>query len=448
MDRSTEIFEKMPIRKAVWTLCLPNILSMLTSILYNLVDIYFVGRTGDPNQVAAVSLCAPIFTILMGIGNIFGIGGGTYLSRTLGEGRRDRVKKITSFSFWTSVVIGILAAVIMVVSMTPLLKVLGTSAGTETYCRQYLMWIGLGSPVVILSFTLSNLIRSEGGAKETMVGTMMGTITNIILDPIMIFGLRMGVVGAAAATVIGNIVSDVYYLIYILRKSTTQSLAPKDFSAGWKTIVWPILLVGVPASLTNLMSSIAMVLLNNEMLKYGDKAIAGLGIATKVNSMAFLLLIAIAFGVQPLMGFCYGAKNRKRFREALRYTVLCQVVVGTVGMVVVEVLAGPLVKIFISDPEVVTYGEYILRAMNVTGPVIGILFLLTNLFQSMGKGIPSVVLSLSRQGIIYIPVLILMSRLWKYNGVVFAQPVADLIALTLAILFYVAVQKKDQAAGA
>ncbi len=443
MDKSTEIFEKMPVRKAVWTLCLPNILSMLTSIVYNLVDIYFIGRTGDANQVAAVSLCAPIFTVLMGFGNIFGLGGGAYLSRSLGEGRKDRVKKITSFCFWTATALGIGIAALMMGFMNPLLHVLGTSADTVGYCRQYLLWIGLGSPAVILSFTLSNLIRSEGGAKETMIGTMLGTVTNIILDPIFIFGLRMGVVGAAAATVIGNIASDLFYLLHILRKSETQSLSPKDYSAR-RSIVMPILTIGVPASLNNLMTSIATVLLNNQMGVYGDTAIAGFGIASKVNSMAFLLLIAIAFGVQPLMAYCYGAGNRPRFREALRYTLFCQVAVGTAGTLIVEIFAGFLVRIFINDPEVIRHGVFILRVMNSTGPVIGILFLLTNLFQSMGKAVPSMIMSLSRQGIVYIPVLLLMSRIWKYNGVVWAQPVADIIALGLAVAFYAAETKKDR----
>lgn len=443
-DRSTEIFERMSVKKAMWTLCLPNIASMLTSIVYNLVDIYFIGQTGDPNQVAAVSLCGPIFTILMGLGNVFGIGGGTYLSRTLGEGRKDRVKKITSFCFWTALVVGLLMAVLIMSFMHPLLKVLGTSQGTQVYCQQYMTWIGLGAPFVIMHFTTSNLIRSEGGAKETMIGTMIGTITNIILDPVMIFGLNLGVAGAAAATIIGHVFSNIYYLWYILGKSKSLSLAPKHYSASWKEIVGPLLVVGVPASLNNLMGSIASVLLNNEMIRYGENAIAGFGVAGKVNSMAVMVLIAIAFGVQPLLGYCYGAANKERFMAGLKYTIKCQVLIGTIGMLIIEIFAAPLIRFFIADAEVIKYGEFILRIMSLSCPIIGVMMLLTNLFQSMGKALPSMVLSLSRQGFVYIPVLLILSRVAGYHGVVCSQATADVLALILALVFYVRVMKKDK----
>jgi putative MATE family efflux protein len=266
------------------------------------------------------------------------------------------VKKITSFCFWTALVIGALMAVLIMASMRPLLTILGTSESTFIYCKQYMTWVGLGAPFVILHFTTSNLIRSEGGAKETMTGTMIGTITNMILDPIMIFWMGMGVVGAAAATIIGYIFSNIYFLWYILKKSKTLSLAAKHYSASWKLIVAPLLVVGVPASLNNLMGSIASVLLNNEMVRFGENALAGYGVAGKVNSMAVMVLIAIAFGVQPLLGYCYGAANKERFMAALKYTIKMQVLIGTVGMVVIEILAAPLVRFFIDEAQVVQYG--------------------------------------------------------------------------------------------
>ncbi len=435
------LFRSVPISKAVWALCLPNILSMLTGVVYNLVDMFFIGRIGDPNQLAAVSLSGPIFTILMGFGNIFGLGGGAFLARSMGEGKHERVKQISSFCFWTAVGLGVISAAVIMGGMNPLLDMVGTSTNTREYTRQYLSWIGMGAPIMVLNFVGSNLIRSEGGAKETMIGQMMGTAINIILDPILIFVCKMGVQGAAAATVFSNLCADIYFIV-LLNRSKTQSLALKYYRV--KEIVGPVMVVGVPASLNNVMMSVAMLILNNKLVKFGDNVIAGMGVAGKVNSIAFMLLIAIAFGVQPLLAYNYGARNRDRFHGALRYTALMQIIVGTAGTILIETLAGPLVRFFIDDADVIKHGTYILRAMNSTGPILGLLFLLTNLFQSMGKGVPSMILSLSRSGIVYIPMLLIMSALFAYHGTIWAQPVADVIAVVLAILMYKNSMKKDK----
>ena len=436
-----EIFRSYPISKAVWALCLPNVLSMLTGVVYNLVDMYFIGKIGDPNQLAAVSLSGPIFTILMGFGNIFGLGGGAFLARSMGEGKHDRVKQISSFCYWTALGLGIVSAIVIMSGMDPLLKIVGTSENTREYTRQYLTWIGMGAPIMVLNFVGSNLIRSEGGAKETMIGQMMGTVINMILDPILIFGFKMGVQGAAAATVFANLCADVYFIV-LLNRSKTQSLGLKHYRV--KQIIGPVMVVGVPASLNNVMMSIATLLLNNKLVVHGDNVIAGMGVAAKVNSIAFMLLIAIAFGVQPLLAYNYGARNRDRFHAALRYTALMQIIVGTAGFVLIESLAGVLVRFFIDNADVIKHGTYILRVMNSTGPILGLLFLLTNLFQSMGKGVPSMILSLSRSGIVYIPVLLVLSALFSYHGTIWSQPVADVIALAIAFAMYFYSMKHDK----
>ena len=440
VDRE-EIFRSYPISKAVWALCLPNVLSMLTGVVYNLVDMYFIGKIGDPNQLAAVSLSGPIFTILMGFGNIFGLGGGAFLARSMGEGRHDRVKQISSFCYWTALGLGIVSAIVIMTGMNPLLVIVGTSENTREFTRQYLTWIGMGAPIMVLNYVGSNLIRSEGGAKETMIGQMMGTVINIILDPILIFGCKLGIQGAAAATVFANLCADIYFII-LLTRSKTQSLAPKYYRV--KKIIGPVMVVGIPASLNNVMMSIAHLVLNNKLVVHGDNVIAGMGVASKVNSIAFMLLIAIAFGVQPLLAYNYGARNRDRFHAALRYTALMQIIVGTAGFILIESLAGVLVRFFINDADVIKHGTYILRVMESTGPILGLLFLLTNLFQSMGKGVPSMILSLSRSGIVYIPVLLIMSALFSYHGTIWSQPVSDVIALAIAFGMYFYSMKHDK----
>ena len=442
VDRE-EMFRSMPVSKAMWTLCIPNILSMMTGVLYNLVDMYFIGKIGDPNQVAAVSLCGPLFMALMGFGNIFGIGGGAYLARSMGEGAHDRVKKISSFCFWTALGVGVVSGILILSFMNPLMVLFGTSENTIGFAKGYTLVIGISAPIMVLNYVLSNLVRSEGGAKETMFGQMMGTVINIILDPIMIFGMNMGVVGAAIATVIGNLCANIYFALYVIFKSKTQSIHPKRYNASWKNMVLPILMVGIPASLANIMTSFANVVLNNKLVKHGDVVIAGLGVSMKIYSICMMVLIAIAFGVQPLMAYNYGARNRKRFVGALRYTALVQVIVGTGAGLLIELFAGPLVRFFMDNAEVVKYGQYILRVNTASAPFLGVLYLLTNLFQSMGKGVPSLVVSLSRQGIVYIPVLLLMSMAGLY-GILWAQPVADLIAFLMAIGIYLWVTKKDK----
>ena len=438
-----EMFRSMPVSKAMWTLCLPNILSMLTGVLYNLVDMYFIGKIGDPNQVAAVSLCGPLFMVLMGFGNVFGIGGGAYLARSMGEGAHDRVKKISSFCFWTAAGIGVVSGVLILLFINPLMTLFGTSVNTVRFAHDYTLVIGISAPIMVLNYVLSNLVRSEGGAKETMFGQMMGTVINIILDPIMIFGLKMGVVGAAIATVIGNLGANIYFALYVVLKSKTQSISPKRYEASWKNMALPILVVGIPASLSNIMTSFANVILNNKLVKYGDVVIAGLGVSMKVYSICMMVLIAIAFGVQPLMAYNYGARNKERFNAALRYTAIVQIIFGTCAGLLIEIFAGGLVRFFMDNPDVVKYGRYILRVNTASAPFLGVLYLLTNLFQSMGKGTPSLIVSLSRQGLVYIPVLFLMSMFGLY-GILWAQPVADLLAFLMAIGIYVYVVQHDK----
>ena len=438
-----EMFRSMPVSKAMWTLCLPNILSMLTGVLYNLVDMYFIGKIGDPNQVAAVSLCGPLFMALMGFGNVFGIGGGAYLARSMGEGAHERVKKISSFCFWTALGIGVISGVLILSFIDPLMKVFGTSKNTVKFAHDYTLVSGISAPIMVLNYVLSNLVRSEGGAKETMIGQMMGTVINIILDPIMIFVFNMGVVGAAIATVIGNLCANIYFALYVIFKSKTQSIAPKLYNASWKNMALPILVVGVPASLSNIMTSFANLILNNKLVAYGDVVIAGLGVSMKVYSICMMVLIAIAFGIQPLMAYNYGARNQARFKEALRYTAIVQIIFGTGAGLLIEIFAGPLVRFFMDNPDVVRYGRYILRVNCASAPFLGVLYLLTNLFQSMGKGLPSLIVSLSRQGLVYIPVLLVMSLMGLY-GALWAQPAADLISFIMAIVIYLMVTKKDK----
>ena len=287
-----KVFESYPVPKAVATLALPTVLSMLVTIFYNMADTFFVGQTGDPNQVAAVSLTTPVFMLLMAVGNIFGIGGCSYISRMLGEGETEKVKKISSFCFYGSIIAGVIMMIVFLGGMPVILKLIGCSPNTEEYARSYLTYIGLGSVFVVISMAFNNVVRGEGAAKISMIGMMIGTIVNIVLDPVMILGMNMGVAGAAIATIIGNICTVVFYLFFFAKMKTGLSISPKHFTAK-ERILSGVFAIGIPASINNILMSTANIILNNFLASYGDIPVAAMGVAMKANMLVILVQIGL-----------------------------------------------------------------------------------------------------------------------------------------------------------
>jgi putative MATE family efflux protein len=440
MDRR-EIFETMKVPKAAMTLALPTILSMLVTIIYNIVDIYFVGRTGDPNQVAAVALSNPIFMLLMGFGQIFGQGGSSLISRRLGEGKREQLRHISSFCLYGCVLIGAVVLVVFQAEMPVILKLVGASSDTWSFTDSYIRWIAAGAPFIIISFTFGNIIRSVGAARASMMGMVIGTVVNIILDPIMILWLGWGVGGAAIATVIGNIASTIYYLIYIARREPLLSILPKDFRVRDR-IFGNVLTIGMPASLNNILFSASGMLLNNYLASYGDIHVAAMGVASRANMIIFMVQLGIALGVQPLIGYNYGAKNFKRMKSVMLFCILCTCSFGAVGTAVYVIFTDKIIAAFISDPEVIASGVMMLRALMVAGPVIGVMFLITSTFQAMGKALPALILTISRQGFVFFPVIVIMNRIFGLNGVIYALPISDYAAIVIGFVMFFFIDRK------
>ncbi|MDE6723769.1 MAG: MATE family efflux transporter, partial [Eubacterium sp.] len=289
----------------------------------------------------------------------------------------------------------------------------------------------------------SNLVRGEGGAKESMIGMMIGTVTNIILDPIMILTLNMGVGGAAIATVIGNVASVVYYAIYLMRGNSILSCNPARFSVR-EGIARNVIPIGIPAAINNILMSVSNIILNNFMESYGAEAIAALGIAMKVNMLIVFVQMGIGIGIQPLIGYSFGAKNMERLKNTMKFTMLCTFVIGTVLTIIYFIFTPQIINLFNGEGNqlVTEYGVKILRGLNLAGPFIGILFTYNFAFQGMGKSIPSLVLSLGRQGLIFLPFLIVMSKTVGFNGIVYAQSTADLACIILAIIMFSAIKSK------
>lgn len=447
-EKREKIFSSYPIPKAVAALALPCVLSNIVNVIYNMADTYFVSLMEDTNATAAVSITMPVFLFFVAFGNIFGVGGSAYISRSLGAGKRERVKQISSFCVFSSIGAGVLLLSLILIFINPLVSGLGASAGAVSeYSRDYLKYIALGGPLIVTSITASNLIRGEGAAKESMIGMMIGTVTNIILDPVMILIFDMGVGGAAIATVIGNLASVVYYAFYLIRGNSILSCNPKRFYAG-NRIASNVIPIGVPAAINNILMSLSNIILNNLMKDYGEAAVAALGIAMKVNMLIVFVQMGMGMGIQPLIGYSFGAKNIKRLKGTIKFTILCTVIFGTILSVLYFIFTSSIINLFNgeNDPLVTEYGVKILRALIITGPFIGIMFAFNFAFQGMGKPVPSLVLSLGRQGLIFLPVVIIMNRIFAFDGIIYAQPAADLICVVLsAIMFAVIVSKQKKA---
>ena len=443
-EKREKIFSSYPIPKAVAALAIPSVLSSIVNVIYNMADTYFVSLMKDTNATAAVSLTMPVFLFFVAFGNIFGVGGSAYISRSMGEGKKDKVKKISSFAVFSSILSGVILLTLILALIKPLIIALGsTTDEISEYAYGYLKYIALGGPVIVTSITASNLVRGEGAAKESMTGMMIGTITNIILDPIMILTLDMGVAGAAIATVIGNIASVVYYAIYLMRGNSILSCNPRRFAVN-DGIARNVIPIGIPAAINNLLMSFSNIILNNFIKDYGEAAVAALGIAMKVNMLIAFVQMGIGIGIQPLIGYSYGAKNMQRLKKAMRFTMMCTAIIGSVLTVIYVIFSSQIINAFNGEgnPQVTEYGVTILRALMISGPFLGIMFTFNFAFQGMGKSIPSLILSLGRQGLVFLPLLFIMSKLTGFNGIVYAQPVADLACMVLGAIMFSIINSK------
>lgn len=442
MKRS-DIFEVYPIPKAVWSLSLPLMMGMLITVIYNIAGAFFVGQLNDVNKVAAIAISMPISMLLMACGTIFGIGGGSYISRMLGLKDYKKIREASSFSFYAAIALGILCTILGLLFMPQILSLSGASEGTYNYAKSYLSIIAACSPLVILSFSLGQIVRSEGAPKESMFGMILGTVLNIVLDPILILFLHLGVTGAAIASVVANAVSVIYYCRFFLKKNSLVSLSIKDFSLD-KPMLISIFSIGLPASLNSVLMSISSVVMNNFAVSYGNQVVAALGVIGRLNMLPVLLLIGLAQGIQPLIGYNFATRNFDRMKQALRYTSICGIIIGTVFTVIYFFGASHAIRFFINDPEVISLGTKFIRRIILSIPILSVLFVITAAFQAFGMAVPSLILSISRQGLFFIPLLIILNKFIGLNGLVYAQPLTDILSILFGIAMLLKILKSDK----
>ena len=445
-DKTQQIFRDAPVPKAVLTNVIPSIVSMIMVLVYNLADTFFISQTKNAYMVAAVSVATPAFLLFMAVGMLFGIGSTSLISRMLGEGKKEEAKHTSSFSFWTSLVVGVVSMIVIWIFNTPICRAIGASDDTIEYATQYLTIVALGIPFLIISNAFSNIIRAEGQATKAMMGMIIGNLINIVLDPIMILAFGWNVAGAAIATVLGNVFSAVFYIMHLVSKKSMLSIRLKDYSAKKKILIG-VFSIGIPASLNSILMSTSNIIINKFMMQHGDMAVAGLGVAMKVNMIAVMLLIGVGTGIQPLLGYCFGAGNKKRYLAVLKFSIVFGLILSAIMTVICYFGAAPLVTAFLEDEQAFQYGFSFSRIYILSGPILGILFIFMNAIQSMGAAIPSLILSVSRQGLIYFPILITISLISNTpQNLALTQPLTDYIAAALSIvLFIIAYKKRFQA---
>ena len=440
---SLEIFERAPIGQAVMKNTLPAMAAMLMVLIYNLADTFFIGQTDNAFMIAAVSLVTPVFLLFMALGTVFGIGGTSVISRAMGEGRREYAKKVCAFCMWGCVAVGIVMVLLIFALMNPILSLLGASANTIGYAKEYLSIVTVAGPFVLISNCYANIIRTEGKAGMAMLGQLIGNLLNVVLDPILILVLGWNVAGAAIATAVSNLVSAMYYIGYFKYGKSMLSISPKDASMQ-EGILKGVLAIGIPAALGDVLMSVSSILLNGQMAKYGDMALAGIGVAMKVTMITGMICIGFGQGIQPLLGYCVGAKNWRRYRESLRFSVLFGLGLSTVMTVLCYVFDSQIVGAFLTETEALQYGVAFSRILLTTSFLFGMFYVLSNALQAMGAATAAFIINLSRQGLIYIPAIFILQRVIGMNGLLWAQPVADVLSVLLVLVLYCLAEKKKK----
>lgn len=441
---NTDLFENMPVPKAVITLVIPTVISQIITVIYNMADTFFIGQMNDPNQVAAATLALPPFVMLTGIANLFGIGGSSLISRSLGMGDREKAKKCAAFSIWSAAAVALVYGVVMYLVRPVIFPLLGTDANTYGFCSDYVLWtITVGGIPTVLNACLAHLVRAEGYSKEASLGVAFGGILNIILDPVLIFPLKLGLTGAAIATMLSNVIA-MFYFILLLHKNkerTVIKFSVKNYTLQ-QGIPKEILLVGFPSFVMMLMGVFSNVVLNKIVVSYSNQAIAGMGIAKKIDMLAFAIANGMTQGVLPLIGYTYAAKNYSRMRSAIKTAFIYSVAVASAGTIFLFTCAVPVVRGFIDDAETVAYGQHFLRIICITCPAVSVTMMIISIFQATGQKTKPMILSLLRKGGLDVPFMFIMNAAAGADGIPWATPIADCLAAGLSILLFVPYGKR------
>lgn len=432
------LYEQAPVGKAIISLTVPTVISQLITVIYNAADTFFIGQLNDPSQVAAASLCMPPFILLTGIANLFGIGGSSLISRCLGIGEKEKAKRAAAFCIWSAAAVALLYGLLFLLLKPYVLPLLGARASTYGYCYSYLFWtVTLGAVPTVMNACLAHLIRSEGLSRQAGFGVILGGLLNILLDPIFIFVLRLEIVGAAMATALSNLVAMLYFvLIVCLRRGRTVITASPRFFTLRHGIPREVCAVGLPNFVMNLLGIFSNTVLNNLMATYSDAAIAGMGIAKKVDMLTFAVSMGMTQGVLSLIGYNYSAKNHARMVKVIKTTFLYTMVVAVCTTLFLYFCAAPVSRVFIADVETITYGQHFIRVLCLICPMQATSMVVITTLQAIGKKAKPLLLSLMRKGTLDLPFMFLLNGLTGAMGVAWATPIAESIACIVSLFLF------------
>ena len=436
--KKIQLFETLPVPRAVMKLAIPTILSSLVMVLYNLADTYFVGMLNDPVENAAVALAAPVLLAFNAINNLFGVGSSSMMSRALGRKDYETVYKSSAFGFYCSILCGILFSVLCALFWEPLLTLLGADATTARATADYMKWTVLfGAAPSILNVVLAYLVRAEGSSLHASLGTMSGCFLNIILDPIFIlpWGFHMGAAGAGLATFLSNCAACLYFfiLLYCKRGKTYVCIRPSMFRFQ-RSIVSGVFAVGIPASIQNLLNVTGMTVLNNFTSAFGADAVAAMGITQKINMVPMQMSMGLSQGIMPLISYSYASKNIPRMKSSLLFTM--KIALAFLIVVAIGYYTGAdfLIGLFMQNENIIHYGSAFLRGFCLALPFLCTDFMAVAVFQSCGLGKNALIFAILRKIVLEIPALFLLNALFPLYGLAYAQFVAELILSAIAVI--------------
>lgn len=434
-----QLFTTIPVEKAVISLAIPTVIAQLMTVVYNMADTFFIGQLGDPNQVAAATLAMPIFMFLTAFANLFGIGGTSMISRCLGANNHEKAKQTSAFCIWSAIITSFCYGIVVVLLQNILLPLLGSDSNTSCFCSSYIFWtVGVGAVPTVLNTVLGHLIRSEGYSGQASFGVAFGGILNIILDPIFIFLFKMEIRGAAIATLLSNTTATVYFFAFLFKIRKTTTITPSTTYFTLKQgIPAEVLAVGIPSFIMTLMSTLSNLTLNKMIASYSNEAVAGMGIAKKIDLIAFAIAQGMTQGTLPLIGYNYSSGNQKRMISALKVLLIDCLVVSFSGMILMFFAATSITRCFIDNAATVEYGRTFLQIVCLACPTTALNFLVITIFQATGKKIQPLILSLLRKGGLDIPLMLLFNSLVGINGIAYATPLADILALIISTVLIV-----------
>ena len=448
MEEKKQLFESMPVPRALAVMALPTIVSQLITLIYNLADTWFIGQTGNPYMVAACSLVLPAFMMTIVITNIFGTGGGTLIARKIGMGEFEEASRVSAACIWMAAAAGLLYGALCMIFMDPILKTLGASENTIGFARQYMFYVvGIGGVFAILSNTLSAMLRSIGLSAQASFGLSMGGLLNIALDPLFMFVILpdgQQVKGAAIATMLSNMTALLYFIVVYAKASQKTILRFRsDVSGMGGASLQSIFGVGIPAATGVFLFDMCNIVINRLTAGHGDIELAAIGIVLKAERLPLNVGIGICLGMVPLIAYNYSSGNIRRMDSVFQTGRAAGLAVSFISVILYYALAPNIIRSFIADPDTVLYGTRFLRARCFATPLMFLCFSMVHFTQAIGRWRESFILAVVRQLVFNIPLLFLLNALFGTTGIVWTQATADLFTVIVSYILYFRIRKKE-----